>query len=252
MNDLIAALWAERLKLKRTLALWLAFIAPLSIVALQALVITQRLDMYIHAEGNPWIGLADSILPYWTWMALPLFIGLQAALVAGVEHRNEQWKHLYALPLSRAALYLAKQGAVMVLIGLSALALPIFILLAGLGLHLLEPALGFSTDIPWGRLALFSASMYGASWLAISIHTWIGQRWPSFVVSITVAVAGSLAALLLSDSLLGSILPWNLPRLACENFATAEVGWPALIGGVVLGVAFAAWGCRDVTRRDVL
>ena len=55
MTALIRAANAERLKLKRTLALWLAIIAPLSIVALQFVVFYDRRAYIAQKEVSGWV-----------------------------------------------------------------------------------------------------------------------------------------------------------------------------------------------------
>lgn len=252
MTALARALWAEALKTKRTLALWLAVAAPLSVVGLQTLITYQRRSFYLGREGNAWIWFGEDLYPYWTWLALPLFIGLQTALVAGLEHRNGQWRRLYALPLSRWTVYGAKQFAGMATIGLSTLCLVGFTLLAGVALRWVEPGFGFGWEVPWNRLLRFCAGVYLASWLSISIHTWVSQRYKSFVVSMSVAAVASVFAMFAAEADWGAIYPWVMPRLAAETYATGEVRWLVLALSVVGGTVFAAWGCRDVTRRDVL
>lgn len=252
MTGMIRALDAELYKLRRTLALWLAGLASFSVVALQVLVVYQRRGMYVHREGNAWIWFGDSIFPYWTWMALPLFIGLQSALLAGLEHRAGQWKHLYALPVSRASVYAAKQTVGLLLIGLSTFCLVAFTLLGGWLLQAVEPALGFTWDVPWGRLVRFGLGVYLASWLTIAIHIWISHRWKSFVVSMSISVAASVFAMFAAESRLALLYPWVLPRLAAEAFTTGEMRWAAMAIGSMAGVAFAVWGCRDTTSRDVI
>jgi hypothetical protein len=251
MKGIIRALDTELYKLRRTLVLWLAAIGPLSIVALQMLTVYQHRAIYTQREGNAWLWFGEAINPYWTWMALPLFIGLQAALLAGLEHRSNQWKHLYALPVSRGAVYAAKQLAGLLLIGLSTFCLVAFTLLGGLALQAMEPGLGFTWDVPWARLIRFGLGVYLASWLTIAIHIWLSQRWKSFVVSMSVAIAASVFALFAAKSRLAILCPWVLPRLAAETFATGEVRGAVLAVGSLAGLAFAAWGCRDVTGRDV-
>lgn len=252
MTGMIRALDAELYKLRRTLALWLAAIAPLSVVALQVLVVYQRRGMYLNRGGNAWIWFGEAIYPYWTWVALPLFIGLQAALLAGLEHRTDQWKHLYALPVSRGAVYVAKQAVGLLLIGLNTLCLVVFTLLGGWLLQVVEPGLGFTWDVPWARLIRFGLGVYLASWLTIAIHIWVSHRWKSFVVSMSISVAASIFAMFAAESRLALLYPWVLPRLAAETFSTGEMRWAALAVGSLAGLAFVVWGCRDTTSRDVV
>jgi hypothetical protein len=136
---LVQALRAEALKLRRTLALWMALLAPLLIEVLDFILYFQR--GYIrHDVENPWLWLGQQTLVYWSLLMLPLIITLQTALLANVEHSNQQWKHLFVLPTPRGAIYAAKQIAAMVLVGFSTLSLLALTVLNGLLLRSLESA----------------------------------------------------------------------------------------------------------------
>ncbi len=253
MSILIRSLSAEILKLRRTLALWLAVIGPLSIVGLEFLVTWQRGAAYFRQTENAWFKFGREMFFASSMMVLPLFIALQAALLAGLEHGNEQWKHLHALPLPRWGVYAAKQLVGMALIGLSIGLLVFGTVLAGLALHVLDPAFGFAAAIPWGRFFKFAAGVYLASWLMVSIHTWIGLRWKSFVLAMTVAVVATLLAMVVrADSAFSRVYPWAMPSVLSYAFRTGRVSWLPVVWGSLGGVAVAAWGSRAVTRRDVL
>jgi hypothetical protein len=56
MASLTRALWVESLKLKRTLALWLAVVLPLGVVGIQFLGTVQRADYYAAQDlAQPWL-----------------------------------------------------------------------------------------------------------------------------------------------------------------------------------------------------
>ena len=153
MAVMVWALKAEALKMKRTLVLWLAFLAPLVVVVF---ILVGYLDRGKEWLGtgleNAWIEFAQSVDIFWALLMLPLFITLQTALLAGLEHQSEQWKHLYALPVPRWTVVAAKQAVTAALIGLSHLMLICLTLLGGWLLWLLRPGLGFHVAIPWGQL----------------------------------------------------------------------------------------------------
>ncbi len=85
MRDVCRAAFAESLKLKRTLALRLATIAPLLIVFIV-------FGAYLQRGGggpNPLVGFAQLNLTLWTILVLPLYTALLAALLAGIEHQTD-------------------------------------------------------------------------------------------------------------------------------------------------------------------
>jgi lantibiotic transport system permease protein len=104
--SLIRALHAETLKLKRTLAFRMIFVAPLLVVALQFFIAWKQPRP--GAEFNLWDMVARTSLSVWAVFMLPLLITLETALINGVEHGEKQWKHIFALPVPRHAVYAAK------------------------------------------------------------------------------------------------------------------------------------------------
>lgn len=250
---LIRALRAEQLKMKRTLALWLAPLMPLVIVALQVAMILERESHYRRQNlADAWQPHAGQIVFLWTMLMLPLFITLETALLGNLEHGNQQWKHLFTLPVPRGAIYAAKQVSAMVLIGLSMVSLYVLTVLSGLGIRLVAPGLGFEAPVPWAELFSYVALAYLASWLIISIHTWVGLRWRSFVVASTVGIAAMVIAVFLFQSDLGDWYPWALPGIVVHNLEEGLSPASQLLVGCLGGLAVALLGGWDVTRRDVL
>jgi len=251
--SLVRACRAEGLKIKRTLALWLAPIAPLVIVALQVAIVLQRQEYYRQQEiADAWIQYGGQIVFLWTMLMLPLFITLETALLANLEHGNRQWKHLFALAIPRAAIYAAKQVSAMAVIALSMASLFVLMVLSGLVLRLVTPDLGFEAPVPWAEFIQYVALAYLASWLIISIHTWIGLRWHSFVVASAVGISAMVIAVVLFSSDWSHWYPWTLPGLVQYNLEEGLNPWPQLLLGSLGGVAVALLGGWDVIRRDVL
>jgi hypothetical protein len=183
---------------------------------------------------------------------LPLFITLETALLANLEHGNRQWKHLFALAIPRAAIYAAKQVSAMAVIALSMASLFVLMVLSGLVLRLVTPDLGFEAPVPWAEFIQYVALAYLASWLIISIHTWIGLRWHSFVVASAVGISAMVIAVVLFSSDWSHWYPWTLPGLVQYNLEEGLNPWPQLLLGSLGGVAVALLGGWDVIRRDVL
>jgi hypothetical protein len=250
---LARALSAEWLKMKRTLALWLAPIAPLVIVALQIAMVLQRESYYRQQDhSHAWDQYGKQTVFLWTLLMLPLLITLETALLSNLEHGNQQWKHLFALPISRGAVYTAKQLMGMILISLSMVSLYALLVLSGLALRVLTPGLGFEAPVPWLEFLQSVGLAYLASWLIISIHTWVGLRWHSFVVASAVGIAAMVVAVLLFQSDWGQWYPWTLPGVITYSLAEGLKPTAELAVGSLGGVLVALLGGWDVTRRDVL
>jgi hypothetical protein len=254
MTVMVRVLKAEILKTKRTLALWLAFLAPLVVVVFILLGFLDRGEEWLGTGlDNAWVEFAQSVDIFWVLLMLPLFITLQTALLAGLEHQSEQWKHLCALPVPRWAVVAAKQAVAAALIGLSHLVLICLTLLGGWLLWLLRPGLGFHAAIPWGQLLKPVATAYLVSWFILAIHTWVALRWRSFVVASAVGIVLTVAGVIVVNSEWGSFYPWALAGLIVNGFNKGE-SLPLLefLLGSLGGLVAALIGGWEITRREVL
>src|ERR1035438_7985206 len=101
---------AELLKMKRTIALKMVVIAPAVVVVLILFMASQSPFTTVNRHGikNEWTELAALILRFWAVLMLPLYIALETALLAGLDHEGNQWKSLLARPVPRWTLYVAK------------------------------------------------------------------------------------------------------------------------------------------------
>ena len=192
MNALSRALSAELLKLRGTLALWMCLVAPATVAVLYMLQMTfmdwdERPPM---SGADAWTMYAQAVLALWSILMLPLFVTLEAALLAGLEHGNQQWKHLLALPLPRSAHYLAKSVALASLVALSMLVLCLLVPLGGWALTVLQPAFGIAGPPPMAFVCGLVARAFCASLLMVAVQAWISLRWRSF----TMAVASGMTA----------------------------------------------------------
>jgi hypothetical protein len=254
MTVMVRALKAEVLKMKRTLALWLAFLAPLAVVVFILLGFLDRGEEWLGTGlDNAWVEFAQSVDMFWALLMLPLFITLQTALLASLEHRSEQWKYLYALPVPRWVVVAAKQAVGAALMCLSHLMLICFTLLGGWLLWLLRPGLGFHVAIPWIQLLKPVVTAYLASWLILAIHTWVALRWRSFVVASAAGIVLTVAGVIVVNSEWGSFYPWALAGLIVNGLNKGET-LPLLefLLGSLGGVVAALVGGWEVTRHDVL
>lgn len=263
VRDFGRALRAERLKMKGTLGFWLALIAPAVVVGVQALVIIMNLETYRARDPfDAWWNFALQVMVMWSLLMMPLFVTLETALVAQLDHASQGWKHLFSLPVSRGTLYAAKQIGSMALIALSLVALVVLCVLGGLVMRLVAPGVGFEATIPVFDIASFAFFTYMGSWLLISIHTWVAQRWPSFVVASGVGIAMTIIGVIVIQSDYAGVYPWTLPVLVANGFNNSirplnilEEGVRPireLLIGSLGGVAVALLGGWDFIRRDVL
>jgi hypothetical protein len=241
MGDLLRACSAEMLKLRRTLALRLAVIMPLLLVLLQFMYVVR----VRHLRGSLWQALTQGTMG-WSILVLPLTTALLTALLNGIEHRGNNWKLLFALPLSRGAVYTAKVVAAQALLALSHLTLWGGLLAAGLLLHRLFPALPYGPP-PWRELAQRLTLMYAASGAMIAIHVWVSARCRSFTVPLGLGIGAAMVSV-------AGARDWTLvyyPWMFAANATTPDRLPIALTLGVAGGLAISILGAWDTARRDV-
>ena len=251
MIALTRAVHAEILKIKRTLALWLAFITPLSIVGLMFFATLLR-QSPADANVNAWVDFSQIIFLFWSLLMLPLFVALETALLSELESSEKHWKHLFALPIPRSALYIAKLLVGAGLIALSTVVLWGGLLMGGYGLRWLKPGIGFEFSIPWFEMLQTVSLTYPAAWLIMALHTWISLRWRSFTLSVGLGMIATVIGVFMSVAAerWARFHPWMLPSLAMghDEQIVRQVILFGILGGMVVTIA----GCWDMIRQDVL
>lgn len=252
MSALSRALSAEALKLKGTLALWMCLIAPGVVVALYVLQIAASNFPASRATPDPvqaWHIFSQSVFGLWAFLMLPLFVTLESALLAGLEHGDRQWKHLLALPLPRGAHYGAKLVALAALVALAFLALVALIPIGGLVLSWLKPAFGLAGAPPWEFLLRSAGACYLASLLIVALQGWIAVRWSSFTVAVSVGMSATVMGFLIGQSeRYGHWYPWSMPL----QVLAGKGQWLefVMVAGVAGGLAVALLGLLDFQRRE--
>ncbi len=242
MTDFLRACSSELLKLRRTLALRLAVLMPLLLVLLQfSYVLRVR-----HLRGSLWQNLIQGTMG-WSILMLPLTAALLTALLAGIEHRENNWKLLFALPVSRSAMYAAKLVIAQALLAISHLTLWAGLLAAGLLLHALFPALKYG-PAPWLELLGKLALMHLAACALISIHLWTSVRARSFTVPLGLGIGAVMVSVAGARDWAMTLYPWMLPA----NTTSPDRLPAALALGIFGGLALSILGAWDTTRRDVL
>lgn len=251
MRELLNALAAERTKLRGTLASRMCWLAPFVVVALYVMLkIVQKDPAQTPSPDQAWAGFASECIGLWTFLMLPLFVTLQSALLAGLEHADQQWKHLLALPVPRAVHYIAKLVALLAMTLAAMVALVLFLEVGGHILAWLKPAVGIRGAAPHADLLATCGRVLAASTLIVALHTWIAIRWPSFTIAVATGMTATVISFLVAQSAeYGRYYPWSMPvRVLREGGADNTF---VLVAALVGSVAVALAGLWDFNRRDI-
>lgn len=241
-THLFRAMHAEILKVARTLALWLCLIAPAVVVTLYVLqTIFGPQAKKVPDPSQAWQQFMVSCFALWAFLMLPLFVTLESALLAGLEHNERQWKHLLALPLPRSVHYVAKWLALQLLVLLALGALIILIPLGGSVLAALQ--VGGISGLPrLVSLLSYAGEIYLAASLMIALQCAIAVHSKSFTLTVSVGMSATVMGFLIGQSAkFGPFFPWTM---AIQSFAKASPFALVLclsICGALLVTVFATW-----------
>ena len=248
MISIWRALRAETLKLKRTLALRMILLAPtlvalLGLLAQSVAVSRDRGDL----AATLWESHTRSSLTIWAVFLMPLLITVETALLSGIEHGERQWKHLFALPVPRYAIYWAKFAMAQGLVLLSTLFVSLLVPLSGWLLILWHPSLSAAGPPPILLIVTRALECWLAAGLILSTNLWIAIRWPSFTVPLGAGIAGTFFALFAASAEAAKYYAWLLPLNVLSGGDRLRIALTLGIGG---GLLVAVLGCIDFTRRE--
>jgi hypothetical protein len=139
-------LTSELMKLRRSGVVWIAVLAPLFLV-LQGVAnfMRYRDSAFANSRRTEWEILYEQCIILYPSLLLPLVITILMALLARIEHGQNGWKQLLALPVTRAQVYVSKLIIACLLVFLNLSVLSAGTLLAGL-------AVGAEGAVPYGLL----------------------------------------------------------------------------------------------------
>ncbi len=250
MNPFFRTFAGELMKLRRTLASWMIFAAPLLVLLLQFMLFHQRAAYFSRDHKPLWDTLQRNSLALWSILMLPLYITLQTALLAGLEHTEDRWRSLLTYPVPRWAIYWAKLIMPVLMVGVSSFVLSFGSIAAGLLLRDVKPELLFPDPAPWGRAAQDAALTLVAALLVITIHHWVSLRFRTFAASIGFGISACVVSFMLANSnVYGPWWPWCLPlQLLAQNPVNAS---NAILYSSIGALVIAALGTLEFTRRDL-
>ena len=239
-----AVLLVEAFKLRRSLALLLALLAP-TLVAVFVFFNLLRLE-----KPAAWPMALQGAAAIWAFFMLPMSVTALTALVAHTEHGPRSWEHLRALPLPAWQLYAAKLiGVLAVVAGMSALLAvltPAALQLAGL----INPTAAPQGPMEYVDFLALLGRMFLAAWLLIGVQLWVALRYASFVPALATGIGGTFFAVVATSAKVGVVLPWQIPvnQLASDP-ARADLALAVgLVGGCIVFVLML-W---RLARREVV
>lgn len=233
---MIGQITVEYRKLSGSLAILLAVLAPAlpAILALLAIASSDR--------PMTWQMIYFQFaLPIWVTFLMPMAVTAFATLLGQVEYRANGWESMFALPVHKYSIFLAKMfvgisgaiGMMVVMLALTALGAMGGMALSG---NVLPDA------FPTALLLKKSIMILAASAPLVVIQMWAAFRYANFVIPLAVGITGTLVAIAVAMTNTGKAdwFPWVMPYKAMlenQSSSTALLALAAALGLVIAAIA---------------
>jgi lantibiotic transport system permease protein len=243
--NLLISLRSELLKTKRTASFYFTLIGAAVIPF--TFLLNVLLDGIEETRKDPLNAIFKLGAEMNGLVIFPIFVVLVCTLMPQIEYRNNTWKQVLTSPQTKANVFLAKFLNIHFLILLFLTANLLFMLVAIVAAHFIDPTLDLlSQPLNKYRVLTNMGNAYLTTLGICAIQFWLGLRFRNFIVPIAVGLAlwltGTLMALEYHSSFadyfpysfhIFSIDPEFKPRL--DQVAWSSAGYAALF--LVLGFA---------------
>ncbi|GAB2771130.1 hypothetical protein HNQ93_000590 [Hymenobacter luteus] len=224
-GQLRRTLAADALKLRRTAALRLTLLSGAFPVLLAFLIFFFKGHEILKAGGTPWPRFISLAWQTAGTLLLPLFVVLLTSLVVNIETKATAWKHLYAQPVGRGAVFFSK---LLLILALNAVALVLFVGLvlgAGALLGVLQPKLGFQAHaVPMEVVLRMLGRTYVATLGLLAVQYVVSLYWRSFVVPVGVGMGAVVATVALLSWEHADKIPYAAPLMTSVSMRMSKAG----------------------------
>jgi lantibiotic transport system permease protein len=213
---LLRLLEAEWRKQRGSLAAWLvlggACFTPAIILAVRLL---RRAGVdELYARPDFWPKLWTSAWESMAIFLLPMGSVLVAALLSQVEWRGNAWKQVYAQPVRRGDVWLAKLAVAILLLAQLIVLFNVALWLSAMVPALLLPGVPWPRgDIPWSAVLRDDVRYFVACLPMLAIQHAISVKARNFLVPVGVGFLAWVAALAMLSTPFAKYLPHALPMV---------------------------------------
>ena len=195
--NLIISVRSEIRKTKRTAAFYLTIIAAALIPFIFLLDVSFG-GVSQENRKDPFNALIREGYGFLSILVFPMFIFLLCTLLAQIEYRNNTWKQVFASPRTMVNIFLARFLNVHMMILLFLVSYNVFMLMAAVAIHFMDPSLGLLNHPLDGMMLLnYAVNSYVAILAISAIHFWLGLRFKNFIIPIAIGFSLWLTACLL-------------------------------------------------------
>ncbi len=235
----------ELTKLKRSQALLMTLLCPLSVVGLQFLMVVEGSGELISDKG--WDSYWYGAISLWYMLMLPLYVALITSLVNGIEHKHNGWRFMATMPIQQWQIFVVK-GLISWL----------FVLLASLLMYLLTSAsiilmmlIGYDAEVSFtSPFLLHLAKVMVAALPIIMMGHVISWRIKNIIFPLAIGVIMTIIATTVARSKYWIYDPWTYHLAATLN-PKAEVNIQAIALGGALGLIIFVLSAWLLNKREV-
>ncbi len=220
MKYLSNALYAEFIKIRKTLGLWGAIIAPIFIITIDFLIFYSRPEIFESSDTNPWIQFTLFSVNSWSILMMPLVITLLTFYVNYTEHRAGGWKFIYSLPLPKLSIYSAKFIISFIIFFVMMIIYSVLMLTAINILAIIYPQVPFDSSNETMNIIFHLIKMSFASIAILSIQFFVSLLVHNFVFPIGFGVFATIANAILLQWEHSHFLPYAYPFFSLQSLTS--------------------------------
>ncbi len=184
MRSFFISLKSEFYKSRKTLAFWASVLIPVIICGLLAIGFYTSADKIVKMNypGEVlWFQFVRPIISIMGMLILPFYVIFMAFSVNNIEHKNDTWKMLFAQPLNKFSIYLAKYIYGVLLILICLLLFGSLSYFFGILLSHLDSRLTFNQASPINFLSILYLKLFISALGIYSIQFILSLIWGDFL-----------------------------------------------------------------------
>lgn len=216
INNIYTSFLSETKKVKGTFTFWFTLLGSILIPFIFFLVYFFRFESFIPQEGvNPWNSFIKNNLQAIAVLLFPLHVILTIAININIEHKGNNWKKLFVLPVKRESIYIGKLLFLLFQIAISLLLFFSVVLIFGYLLGIIYHQLFFLDFHPNIINFIKSIARLFISILGIcSIQYVLGLYFKNIIVPISLGIFLTIVATLITQGWEYAIyFPYAFPTL---------------------------------------
>lgn len=234
----------ELIKLKHSGILWITAIFPIFAGFIGRTVASRLVNRGI--EDELWSLIFICSIPLYALIVLPLLITTIMIVITRVDHSNNGWKQLLALPVKREHVYCSKLLVGIIILIYSTVILFIALIIGGI-------TMGGGTNIPFKMLLSKHLIMLVAALPIIAVQFYLSFRFSHIAIPLIAGVGLTLPAMMISNSTRFWIYyPWTYPMTATslESIGSKVIPMYTVCAILFIGVIFI--GFLQFRKKDII